>query len=110
MNQKKIVLFGLNADPPHLGHLQVVQELERLLGQGTQFVIMPTGEHPFEKSKQQTSTIDLLWQDYSFRAIRRLWLVILKSISQIKLIPSKHFCILRVYIKTIDSILLWQLM
>ena len=70
MNPKKIVLFGVNADPPHLGHLQVVQELERLLGQGTQFIIMPTGQHPFDKP-QVASKFDrlvmarLLFQGYS---------------------------------------------
>lgn len=49
MMKKKIVLFGLNADPPHLGHLEVVFEIEKILGPEAHVIVMPTGIHPFNK-------------------------------------------------------------
>lgn len=55
MNQNYVVLFGINADPPHLGHLKVIHEVEKHLGQKTLFVVVPTGDHPFAKKQFATN-------------------------------------------------------
>jgi len=47
--KENIILFGLNADPPHLGHLQVINELKKHFDQKTCFIVMPCGQHPFHK-------------------------------------------------------------
>jgi len=49
MKTEKLVFFGINADPPHLGHLHVLNEVEKSLGPETLFVVMPTGDHPQNK-------------------------------------------------------------
>lgn len=56
---KKIILFGLNADPPHLGHLKLVQEVRKKMEPDAFFVIMPTGFSPYNKA-QSASGADRL--------------------------------------------------
>lgn len=51
MSLSKVVLFGINADPPHEGHLSIVQKLQKLLGPQALFIIMPTGLHPDHKTQ-----------------------------------------------------------
>lgn len=55
MNQLKVVLFGLNADPPHLGHKKLCQDALDYLGPNTLVIVMPSGQHPFEKSSHASS-------------------------------------------------------
>lgn len=51
MSHLKVVLFGINADPPHEGHLKIVQEVQKILGPEALFIIMPTGPHPHHKTQ-----------------------------------------------------------
>jgi nicotinate-nucleotide adenylyltransferase len=70
MKFSKVVLFGINADPPHEGHLKVALEVQKTLGEGTLIVVMPTGLHPHGK-EQKASFMDrlnltkLLFQGYN---------------------------------------------
>jgi nicotinate-nucleotide adenylyltransferase len=70
--EKKIVLFGLNADPPHLGHLQVVYEVEKQLGPETLFVVMPTGNHPLDKPQVASNTHRLAMTQLLFMGSKRV--------------------------------------
>lgn len=68
MNKKKVVLFGLSSDPPHLGHLQIVHDVQKTLGLDTHIVVMPTGTHPFKKkehidSKDRLALTQILFKD-----------------------------------------------
>lgn len=49
MIKKNIVLFGINADPPHIGHLACVQAVLKLLGPNTKIIVVPSGNHPTNK-------------------------------------------------------------
>jgi nicotinate-nucleotide adenylyltransferase len=69
--EKKIVLFGLNADPPHLGHLKVLHEVEKVLGLDTLFIIMPTGVHPVEKAQNATAPQRLAMAQLLFKGYDR---------------------------------------
>jgi nicotinate-nucleotide adenylyltransferase len=51
MTKKNLVLFGINADPPHLGHLEVILELKKRFDPNTKFFVMPAGIHPFAKNQ-----------------------------------------------------------
>lgn len=72
MNRNKRILFGINADPPHLGHRHVIHELEKALGQNVHFVVMPAGVHPFKKSQVGS-------KEDRFNMAKLLFQVMLKS-------------------------------
>ncbi len=59
MTKPKLVLFGLNADPPHLGHLKVINEVKKHFDPQALFVVVPSGIHPHQK-KQNASFNDRL--------------------------------------------------
>lgn len=49
MKISRAVLYGINADPPHLGHLKLVRELQKKMGSDTTIIVIPAGIHPFNK-------------------------------------------------------------
>lgn len=70
MKISKVVLYGINADPPHNGHLKVALEVQKALGQETLIVVMPTGIHPHNKPQcasfsDRLYMTQLLFQGYS---------------------------------------------
>lgn len=72
MNETKIVLFGLNADPPHLGHLKVVHEVEKIVGQEATFIVMPTGDHPFSKKQHVAADHRLMMTKLLFQGLKQV--------------------------------------
>lgn len=50
MNHKSVVLFGGSFDPPHLGHLLVIQQAFELIPQIDELWLLPAYRHSFEKS------------------------------------------------------------
>jgi nicotinate-nucleotide adenylyltransferase len=72
MIETQLVLFGLNADPPHLGHRQVIHEVEKALGQGATFIAMPTGEHPFQKKQHASSHDRLMMTKILFQGLKQV--------------------------------------
>jgi nicotinate-nucleotide adenylyltransferase len=70
MNKKKIVLLGINADPPHLGHQKLCFDVLKALGPDTHVIVMPAGLHPFGKQskasfKDRLELTELLFADLS---------------------------------------------
>lgn len=70
MSHSKVVLFGINADPPHYGHLKVVLETKKFFGDQALLIIVPAGIHPHNKKQyacfnDRVHMTKLLFQGYS---------------------------------------------
>lgn len=70
MKISKVVLYGINADPPHHGHLKVALEVQKALGHDTLIVVTPTGKHPHNKPQtasfsDRLNMTKLLFQGHS---------------------------------------------
>jgi len=57
---KSVALFGGSFDPPHIGHIRVVEALEKLSFIDT-IIVMPTYLNPFKSSFRAPAEVRLHW-------------------------------------------------
>jgi len=72
MTKPKLILYGLNADPPHLGHLRVIEELQKKLCPQDFFIVMPTGQHPSGKSQNASRHDRFVMTQLLFRDLKNI--------------------------------------
>lgn len=70
MNQK-IALYGGSFDPPHLGHLAVVEEALKTLDID-KLIIVPAFQNPFKNETHASSTLRLKWLKKIFEGNKRV--------------------------------------
>lgn len=70
MNQK-IALYGGSFDPPHLGHLAVVEEALRTLDID-KLIVVPAFQNPFKNETHASSTLRLKWLKKIFEGNKRV--------------------------------------
>jgi nicotinate-nucleotide adenylyltransferase len=70
MSEKELILYGINADPPHLGHLRVVEVLLKRF-KDAEVIVMPTGDHPFSKPQKGSNHDRFVMTELLFKGLER---------------------------------------
>ena len=68
---KSIALFGGSFDPPHIGHVAIVEALEKL-EYIDKIIVMPTFLNPFKSSSHAPSELRFQWLKEIFKALKNV--------------------------------------
>jgi len=68
---KSIALFGGSFDPPHIGHMAIVEALKKL-EYIDKIILMPTFLNPFKSSSHAPSELRFQWLEEIFKAFENI--------------------------------------
>ncbi|MCK5855322.1 MAG: nicotinate (nicotinamide) nucleotide adenylyltransferase [Sulfurovaceae bacterium] len=71
--QESVALFGGSFDPPHLGHLSIIEEALKLL-EIDRVIVIPTFLNPFKSSSEASPLQRLKWSKELFGTISKVFI------------------------------------